>query len=120
MSTKFCKECNNMLYPKEDRKNKKLLFVCQQCNHSEPAALHVVYRNELKKAVSENIMKDVLETYVDDPTLPRTRTAHCPKCGFNEATFFQNPLGTGDSMSLYFVCLNPECKASWKEGGRKA
>ena len=28
-------------------------------------------------------MKDVLETYVEDPTLPRTRTATCPKCAFN-------------------------------------
>ena len=43
---------NNMLYPKEDKKQKKLLFVCQQCDHTEAASVNVVYRNELKKATS--------------------------------------------------------------------
>ena len=26
VGTKFCRECNNMLYPKEDRELKKLLY----------------------------------------------------------------------------------------------
>ncbi|TVU23579.1 hypothetical protein EJB05_25953, partial [Eragrostis curvula] len=38
MSTmKFCRECNNILYPKEDRANKILLFACRNCDHQATA-----------------------------------------------------------------------------------
>lgn len=30
---KFCRECNNILYPKEDREQKVLLFACRNCDH---------------------------------------------------------------------------------------
>ena len=26
---RFCQECNNMLYPKEDKSNKVLLYACR-------------------------------------------------------------------------------------------
>ncbi|KAL1059696.1 hypothetical protein V6Z11_1Z015700 [Gossypium hirsutum] len=38
MSTmKFCRECNNILYPKEDREQKILLYACRNCDHQEVA-----------------------------------------------------------------------------------
>ncbi|KAG5559831.1 hypothetical protein RHGRI_003204 [Rhododendron griersonianum] len=34
MSTmKFCRECNNILYPKEDKEQKILLYACRNCDH---------------------------------------------------------------------------------------
>jgi DNA-directed RNA polymerase II subunit RPB9 len=39
-----------MLYPKEDRAAKKLMFVCKRCNYEEVATAHVVYRHELVKS----------------------------------------------------------------------
>ncbi|KAH7573488.1 hypothetical protein JRO89_XS03G0157800 [Xanthoceras sorbifolium] len=34
MSTmKFCRECNNILYPKEDKDQKILLYACRNCDH---------------------------------------------------------------------------------------
>ncbi|KAK8936919.1 hypothetical protein KSP39_PZI012828 [Platanthera zijinensis] len=30
---KFCRECNNILYPKEDRERKILLYACCNCDH---------------------------------------------------------------------------------------
>ncbi|KAG6582179.1 DNA-directed RNA polymerases II, IV and V subunit 9A, partial [Cucurbita argyrosperma subsp. argyrosperma] len=34
MSTmKFCRECNDILYPKEDRDEKILLYACRNCDH---------------------------------------------------------------------------------------
>ncbi|PWZ28491.1 DNA-directed RNA polymerases II, IV and V subunit 9A [Zea mays] len=34
MSTmKFCRECNNILYPKEDRDRRTLFFACRNCEH---------------------------------------------------------------------------------------
>ena len=50
MSMQFCRSCNNMLYPKEDRAAKKLLFVCKRCNYEEAAANPVVYRHELVRS----------------------------------------------------------------------
>ena len=36
-----------MLYPKEDKAAKKLLFVCKRCNYEQDADTPVVYRLEL-------------------------------------------------------------------------
>ncbi|KAL6535693.1 DNA-directed RNA polymerases II, IV and V subunit 9A [Orobanche minor] len=34
MSTmKFCRECNNILYPKEEKEKKILLYACRNCDH---------------------------------------------------------------------------------------
>lgn len=41
---------NNMLYPKEDRVGKKLLFVCKRCNYEQDADTPVVYRHELVRS----------------------------------------------------------------------
>jgi hypothetical protein len=36
-SVKFCPDCNNMLYPREDRTERKLFFACRNCEHHEEA-----------------------------------------------------------------------------------
>jgi len=47
---KFCPECNNILYPREDKENRLLMFSCRQCDYSEEADLARVYRNDIKHA----------------------------------------------------------------------
>uniref|UniRef100_A0A915C2J9 DNA-directed RNA polymerase M/15kDa subunit domain-containing protein n=1 Tax=Parascaris univalens TaxID=6257 RepID=A0A915C2J9_PARUN len=32
---KFCPECNNMLYPKEDKENRQLMYACRNCDHKQ-------------------------------------------------------------------------------------
>jgi len=66
---RFCRECSNMLYPKEDRQNNKLEFACRTCHFHEDAATSCVFRNELRNTVGETagITQDVGQ----DPTLPR-------------------------------------------------
>lgn len=39
-----------MLYPKEDRVLRKLLFVCRRCNYEQDAETPVVYRHELVRS----------------------------------------------------------------------
>ena len=39
-----------MLYPKEDRAARKLLFVCRRCNYEQDADTPVVYRHELVRS----------------------------------------------------------------------
>ncbi|OAY84599.1 DNA-directed RNA polymerases II, IV and V subunit 9A, partial [Ananas comosus] len=68
MSTmKFCRECNNILYPKEDREQKDLLYACRNCDHQEVAENNCVYRNVVDHSVDE--FTQVLEDVASDPTL---------------------------------------------------
>ncbi len=45
---RFCSECNNMLYPKENKASKKLIYTCRRCPHTEDADTNIVYRNDIK------------------------------------------------------------------------
>lgn len=36
-----------MLYPKEDRQNRSLLFACRNCDHQEEASNYCVYRHDI-------------------------------------------------------------------------
>ncbi|CAM8905623.1 unnamed protein product [Rhodiola kirilowii] len=47
MSTmKFCRECNNILYPKEDKEQKILLYGCRNCDHQEVASDNCVQKSD--------------------------------------------------------------------------
>lgn len=50
-----------------------------------------------------------------DPTLPRTRTAKCQKCGNKEAVLVQTGFGArgNQPMTLWFVCT--KCSHRWKD-----
>ncbi|XP_020242408.1 DNA-directed RNA polymerases II, IV and V subunit 9B-like isoform X1 [Asparagus officinalis] len=101
MSTmKFCCECNNILYPKEDRQQKILLYACRNCDHQEPADNNCVYRNVIHHSADE--FTQVLQDVAADPTLPRTKSVRCAVCNHPEAVFFQV---TSLSQSQYFFCL---------------
>ncbi|QCE13345.1 DNA-directed RNA polymerase II subunit RPB9 [Vigna unguiculata] len=98
MSTmKFCRECNNILYPKEDRDQKILLYACRNCDHQEVADNFCVYRNEIHHSVGERTQ--VLQDVAADPTLPRTKSVRCTQCNHGEAVFFQVILQDSDLVS---------------------
>ncbi|XP_031264526.1 DNA-directed RNA polymerases II, IV and V subunit 9A [Pistacia vera] len=115
MSTmKFCRECNNILYPKEDREQKILLYACRNCDHQEIADNNCVYRNEVQHSVSETTQ--ILNADVAaDPTLPRTKAVRCSNCNQGEAVFFQATARGEEGMTLFFVCCNPNCGFRWRE-----
>ncbi|URD96878.1 hypothetical protein MUK42_29713 [Musa troglodytarum] len=115
MSTmKFCRECsNNILYPKEDKERKVLLFACRNCYHQEVADYSCVYRNEVHHTASERTQ--VLQDVAADPTLPRTKAVKCSKCNHPEAAFFQAASRGEEGMTLFFVCCNPSCGHRWRE-----
>ncbi|KAF3782235.1 DNA-directed RNA polymerases II IV and V subunit 9A [Nymphaea thermarum] len=114
MSTmKFCRECNNILYPKEDREQKVLLYACRNCDHQEVADNNCVYRNEIHHSVGERTQ--VLQDVAADPTLPRTRTVRCTVCNHGEAVFFQAAARGEEGMTLFFVCCNPNCGHRWRD-----
>jgi len=111
---RFCQECNNMLYPKEDKDNRVLLYACRNCDYRQLADSCCVYVNKIMHEVDEitNIVTDV----TGDPTLPRSNDRPCPECRHREAVFFQSDTKKAEAeMKLYYVCTNPNCHHRWTE-----
>ncbi|XP_054929219.2 DNA-directed RNA polymerase II subunit RPB9 isoform X2 [Dermacentor andersoni] len=48
---KFCQECNNMLYPKEDKENRVLLYACRNCDYQQEADNNCIYVNKITHEV---------------------------------------------------------------------
>ncbi|XMA20010.1 hypothetical protein WAI453_012801 [Rhynchosporium graminicola] len=99
---RFCSECSNMLYPKEDPDTHRLQFACRTCQYSEEATSSCVFRNILNNAVGETA--GVTQDVGSDPTLPRSNKA-CPKCKTEDAVFFQSQQRSAETgMKLFYVC----------------
>eukprot|EP00941_MAST-03F_sp_MAST-3F-sp1_P004561 g4561.t1 len=103
----FCSQCANMLYPFEDRANKKLLLVCRNCGNRKAADNDCVYRNELIKDTKMKLSQ-VNDDCINDVTLQRTGNANCETCGGSEAVFFMTH---DDTMKIVSVCRS--CRNKW-------
>ncbi|KAK7703850.1 hypothetical protein SLS64_008795 [Diaporthe eres] len=64
---KFCPECSNMLYPKEDKDARRLMYTCRTCQHTEEATSNCIYRNVLRNTVGETA--GVTQDVASDPTV---------------------------------------------------
>ncbi|SBS80625.1 DNA-directed RNA polymerase 2 subunit, putative [Plasmodium ovale curtisi] len=113
----FCEECNNILYARSDRKNKKLIYVCRSCEYISPK------QNEEHNIVTRinynyNRKEDIYihpETK-NDPALGRVRDWTCKQCGNNEAVFLQLPEKISyNPMALIYVCTDKHCHYWEKE-----
>lgn len=106
-SKQFCRECNNMLYPKEDKQEKILYLSCRNCEHFEeaysPVVHSVVYRNAPVTTTLSSTAKDIAE----DPTLRRTKARVCTRCSHSTHAVFQTKDIPEDSaLSVNYVCCN--------------
>ncbi|XP_063585669.1 DNA-directed RNA polymerase II subunit RPB9-like isoform X2 [Penaeus indicus] len=111
---RFCQECNNMLYPKEDKENKILLYACRNCDYKMPTENNCIYVNKLMHEIDE--LRHINPEVIQDPTLPRTDDHPCPRCSTRDAVFFQAQTRRAeDEMRLYYVCCNSECTHRWTE-----
>lgn len=113
---RFCKECDNMLQPKEEKVDEegesRLIYFCRICGNSEKAkpmdqADNCVYQSEVAKDSASETKVD--KECIKDPTLTRNRDVQCPKCPCHEAVSFTNP--TKQKMALVYVCT--KCAHSW-------
>ncbi|XP_057421367.1 DNA-directed RNA polymerases II, IV and V subunit 9A [Lotus japonicus] len=112
-SMKFCRRCNNILYPKEDTEQKVLYYACRHCNHQEIADDNIVYRNQIRQSVGRNPQAE--QNVAADPTLPRTKSVRCSQCNHGEAVFFQTTTRGEEGTTLVFVCCNPTCGHRWRD-----
>uniref|UniRef100_A0AC35TTG6 DNA-directed RNA polymerase subunit n=1 Tax=Rhabditophanes sp. KR3021 TaxID=114890 RepID=A0AC35TTG6_9BILA len=109
---KFCQECNNMLYPKEDKNRRCLMFACRSCDYKCEADNTCVYVNKLVRNIDE--LTQIVPETIHDPTLPSTEDHPCPKCGHKVSIFFQAQTSRAeDEMKLYYVCADPKCCHPW-------
>ncbi|KAH8898363.1 hypothetical protein GQ53DRAFT_678539 [Thozetella sp. PMI_491] len=101
---RFCSECSNMLYPKEDEDAHKLQFTCRTCQYTEEATSMCIFRNVLNNAAGETA--GVTQDVGQDPTLPRANKT-CPACNHDQAVFFQSQQRTSETgMKLFYVCCD--------------
>lgn len=76
---RFCSECSNMLYPKEDEDAHKLQFTCRTCQYTEDAQSTCVFRNVLNTSAGETA--GVTQDVGSDPTVSELPPVLCIGCG---------------------------------------
>ncbi|PHH84592.1 hypothetical protein CDD83_1688 [Cordyceps sp. RAO-2017] len=76
---RFCSECSNMLYPKEDEDAHKLQFTCRTCQYTEEASSTCVFRNVLNNSAGETA--GVTQDVGSDPTVSHLPPVFCLTCG---------------------------------------
>ena len=108
---RFCPNSNDLLYPKEDRALKKLIYACRNCDFQVEADDHCVFRHLVHHTDAETTT--VIQDVRTDPTLPRSSHVRCSRCENADAVFFS--LTTSDGMSLFFQCVS--CGHKWKDEG---
>ena len=80
---RFCSECSNMLYPKEDEVNHKLMFECRTCAYTEEAASTCIFRHNLSNTAGETagVTQDVgSDPTVGDPFPSGPAPSACVSC----------------------------------------
>ncbi|PFH34615.1 DNA-directed RNA polymerase II RPB9 [Besnoitia besnoiti] len=114
-SMMFCPECNNMLYPKEDKEKRQLQFLCRQCDYSRypkktDIAQHIVDRTNFNYKSKEDIV--ISSELSKDPTLGRVFDWQCRRCKGVGGVFYQLPERVAeDAMTLVYVCTRVDCGA---------
>lgn len=76
---RFCSECSNMLYPKEDEEAHKLQYTCRTCQYTEEATTSCVFRNILNNTSGETA--GVTQDVGSDPTVSQVMPSICLSCG---------------------------------------
>jgi DNA-directed RNA polymerase II subunit RPB9 len=89
---RFCSECSNMLYPKEDPDAHQLQFTCRTCQYTELAQSSCVFRNVLENSSGETA--GVTQDVGSDPTVSTAAFA-APSCSGAGAGAFVSCLVCG-------------------------
>ncbi|KAI1099930.1 hypothetical protein F4804DRAFT_64919 [Jackrogersella minutella] len=95
---RFCSECSNMLYPKEDEDAHKLQFTCRTCQYTEEATSSCVFRNVMNNAAGETA--GVTQDVGSDPTV-RSNASSLPT---STSTSTSAPTPTDDDPAVCLRC----------------
>ncbi|KEF63284.1 uncharacterized protein A1O9_01261 [Exophiala aquamarina CBS 119918] len=78
VSYRFCQECSNLLYPKEDRATSTLLYICKACHATTTHDSACTFRQHLGANVQETA--GVTTDVANDPTVGSDFLAMPPSC----------------------------------------
>merc|ERR1711874_380690 len=114
---RFCKECNNMLYPRDCAGKLGFFCIASGCNHytvidkpdCEIQNL-VSYKNFSKE---EN--NDICFEYIEDLTMQRDYDTPCDKCGHKESVFYMDDNIDQSQVLLMHICTAPNCYHHWQK-----
>jgi DNA-directed RNA polymerase II subunit RPB9 len=113
---RFCRECNHLLVPRENKELKKLEFVCTTLNCGyvdttfEGSCVYVQSNSQDTSTRLETVLSDLNK----DPTLQRSDRVECIQCGHNEAVFFQaDQTKKATRLMLVYICT--ECGIKWMD-----
>jgi len=108
---KFCKECDNLLYPVEIEN--QLYLRCDECGYKEENTQTIIEKKNYKK--KEMIALDNNNFTIYDNTLPNTIHKKCPNknCISNKEPELQNAKIIQDpvTIKLTYKCVN--CNTEW-------
>ncbi|EPR79955.1 DNA directed RNA polymerase II 15 kDa subunit [Spraguea lophii 42_110] len=107
----FCRECNNLLYPKEEKQDNTLYMVCKGCEHFEDAKSMIIY--EEKEKHHKQHIGNLAKEYVNDNTLPIISII-CPKCNYDEAVSIE-PKGESEDEIFNMIYICKKCINVWTE-----
>lgn len=104
-SKQFCRECNNMLYPKEDKQEKMLYLACRNCEHFEEATSPVVYTTQYQSRGGKATLSASAKDMAADPTLRRVRHRECSRCrGTVHVVFQTKDIQENSALGVNYVC----------------
>ncbi|KAL8693046.1 MAG: hypothetical protein Q9218_002062 [Villophora microphyllina] len=112
---RFCRECSNMLYAKEDRINNKLMFACRTCQYSEDAVSSCVYRNSIYNIIGETA--GVTQDVGSDPTVGLPDIT-CTLCGQEITCDFCGGVNDSGAESWEPYCDSDEMDKEDEHEGR--
>ncbi|KHJ41379.1 alpha,alpha-trehalase [Trichuris suis] len=77
---KFCPECNNMLYPRENKEERVLMYSCRNCDHRQVADNRCIYVNKVhEKSEYDHMLvldTDSVNIYCHGPILDAVQKSH--------------------------------------------
>ena len=104
---KFCPKCGSIMLP--DRK--RGVFVCRKCGYEEPLNPEAAKAYRLTQKV-EHKVEDIPIIEQDLATLPKVKIT-CPKCGNDEAYWWELQTRAGDEPStIFYRCT--KCGYTWR------
>ncbi len=108
----FCDKCGSLMVPVKNEKG-ELILKCRQCGFEKPVKSRDDY------VISQEVKKDPKDEIivVEDDSIPMPKVkVTCPKCGNNEAYYWQLQTRSADeAMTEFYKCT--KCGHTWRNYG---
>ncbi len=104
---KFCPKCGNIMLPDK----KRGVFVCRKCGYEEPLDPEAASKYKITQKIKHE-REDIPVIEQDVATLPKVKVI-CPKCGNDEAYWWELQTRAGDEPStIFYRCT--KCGYTWR------